>query len=68
MGGSVDGAGNRTAGAEANIHNDPDAAKLVFDTFSDITMAGLNLSRQLPLTEGFRTKVTRLTFVLPINH
>lgn len=48
MGGSTD-TGNVTTYAEFNIWADPEAAKLVFDSGVDITMAGLNLTRQVAM-------------------
>lgn len=60
MGGSVGGHGNKTAAAEANLANDPHAGRIVFDAFSDITMVGLNCTRQLPLTEEIREKMKKL--------
>ena len=32
-----------------NVHNDPEAAKIVFGAFPEIYMAGLNVTRQLDL-------------------
>jgi len=54
MGGTVQGGqwaeyGNKAPTAEANIHNDPEAAKLVFQNFPSITMAGLNVTHQLDM-------------------
>jgi len=55
MGGAAAGGGqwrefgNKAATAEANVHNDPEAAKLVFASISDITMAGLNVTHQLDM-------------------
>lgn len=57
MGGCVFGGGNKAASAEANIHNDPDAAALVFQSFPDITMAGLNVTGQVELSEEFRERI-----------
>lgn len=48
MGGSLD-AGNVTAAAEFNIWADPEAAALVFEAGFDLTMAGLNLTRQVQM-------------------
>ena len=36
------------------MHNDPEAAALVFSLFPDITMAGLNVTDQVELSEKFR--------------
>ncbi|CAF3174648.1 unnamed protein product [Rotaria socialis] len=60
MGGSVGGFGNKTAAAEANLANDPHAGRIVFDAFSDITMVGLNCTRQLPLNKEIRKKMRKL--------
>jgi len=57
MGGSIDGEGNKTAAAEANVHNDPEAARLVFSSLPDITMAGLNVTKHIPLSDEFRQRV-----------
>ncbi|MCL4117413.1 UNVERIFIED_CONTAM: hypothetical protein GTU68_046395 [Idotea baltica] len=48
MGGSSD-SGNVTPYAEFNIWADPEAAAVVFDSGVDITMAGLNLTRQVTM-------------------
>lgn len=48
MGGSAD-SGNVTATAEFNIWSDPEAAAAVFATGMPITMAGLNLTRQVTM-------------------
>ncbi|CAF1305758.1 unnamed protein product [Adineta ricciae] len=60
MGGSAEGIGNKTAAAEANLANDPHAGRIVFDAFSDITMAGLNCTHQLPITDDIREKMKSL--------
>lgn len=49
MGGSIVG-GNATPAAEANIHNDPEAAKLVFQSGIPITMVGLGATGQTRIT------------------
>ena len=46
MGGGT-GPGNATAVAEFNIYADPEAAARVFESGADLTMCGLNLTRQL---------------------
>lgn len=50
MGGGLYG-GNMTMTSEFNIYNDPDAAKIVFDSGIDLTMVGLDvtLKPKLPL-------------------
>jgi inosine-uridine nucleoside N-ribohydrolase len=45
MGGSISG-GNATAAAEANIHNDPEAARAVFEAGWPLTMVGLNVTER----------------------
>lgn len=61
MGGAISG-GNVTAAAEANIYNDPEAARVVFEAGWPLTMVGLNVTqntlftpadlRQLANTQG----------------
>ncbi|CAF1213987.1 unnamed protein product [Rotaria sordida] len=60
MGGSVGGHGNKTAAAEANLANDSHAGRIVFDAFPDMTMVGLNCTRQLPLSQEIREKMRKL--------
>jgi purine nucleosidase len=50
MGGSIVG-GNVTPAAEANIRNDPEAAKIVFNSGIPITMVGLGATRQAILNQ-----------------
>ena len=45
MGGSISG-GNATAAAEANIYNDPEAARVVFEAGWPLTMVGLNVTER----------------------
>ncbi|CAF3337810.1 unnamed protein product [Rotaria socialis] len=49
MGDSVGGFGNKTVATEVNLANDPHAGRIVFHAFNNITMVGLNCTRQLPL-------------------
>ena len=49
MGGSVSG-GNVSGAAEANIHNDPEAAQLVFQAGWPVTMVGLDVGNMTLLT------------------
>ncbi len=49
MGGGISG-GNVTAAAEANIHNDPEAADRVFKAGWSITMVGLNVTEKTLFT------------------
>ena len=45
MGGIVKGHGNVNAVATANIYNDPEAARIVFESGADITMVGQDVTR-----------------------
>jgi inosine-uridine nucleoside N-ribohydrolase len=56
MGGSTTG-GNATPAAEWNIYNDPEAARIVFESRIPITMVGINAAMQTLLT---RDDVARL--------
>jgi inosine-uridine nucleoside N-ribohydrolase len=51
MGGSISG-GNATAAAEANIYNDPEAARVVFEAGWPLTMVGLNVTERTLFTRG----------------
>lgn len=44
MGGAAGVAGNVTPSAEANFHNDPEAAAIVFESGADVTMIGLDVT------------------------
>jgi inosine-uridine nucleoside N-ribohydrolase len=56
MGGSA-GFGNRTAVAEFNILQDPEAADIVFRSGLPIRMAGLNLTHQIKATDADRAAI-----------
>jgi inosine-uridine nucleoside N-ribohydrolase len=51
MGGSISG-GNATAAAEANISNDPEAARAVFEAGWPLTMVGLNVTEKTLFTRS----------------
>lgn len=51
MGGSISG-GNVTAAAEANIHNDPEAAQIVFNAGWPLTMVGLDVTEKTLFTRA----------------
>ena len=51
MGGSISG-GNATAAAEANIYNDPEAARAVFEAGWPLTMVGLNVTEKTLFTRA----------------
>jgi purine nucleosidase len=44
MGGAATVAGNVTPAAEANFYNDPEAAAIVFESGTDLTMVGLDVT------------------------
>ncbi len=50
MGGNAFTHGNATPAAEANIHNDPEAADIVFGATCPITMAGLDVTEKIQMT------------------
>jgi inosine-uridine nucleoside N-ribohydrolase len=47
MGGIVNGPGNVTAVATANIYNDPEAAQIVFESGADVIMVGQDVTRHV---------------------
>ena len=59
MGGSVLAPGNVSPTAEANIHNDPHAAALVFGAGWDLTMAGLDVTTAVHMDEAFFDELRR---------
>lgn len=52
MGGSISG-GNVNAAAEANIHNDPEAAQIVFQAGWPLTMVGLDVGDKTLLSQSY---------------
>jgi inosine-uridine nucleoside N-ribohydrolase len=50
MGGNAFCAGNATPASEANIHNDPEAADLVFGANWPVTMVGLDVTHHIVMT------------------
>ena len=58
MGGSITG-GNATAAAEANIYNDPEAARAVFEAGWPLTMVGLNVTEKTLFTRADRNRLAR---------
>ena len=50
MGGNAFCAGNATPASEANIHNDPEAADLVFGADWRVTMVGLDVTHNIVMT------------------
>ncbi len=53
MGGAVNAVGNVSPVAEANVHNDPEAARLVFNAGWEITMAGLDVTMQVHMDDEY---------------
>jgi uridine nucleosidase len=53
MGGAANAKGNASATAEANIRNDPEAAKIVFDAPWKVTMVGLDVTRKTIMTPEY---------------
>lgn len=52
MGGALTVKGNVTAVAEANIHKDPEAAKIVYESGLDVTAVPLDVTERSRLTES----------------
>src|SRR5262249_25535094 len=52
MGGSITG-GNVNAAAEANIYNDPEAARIVFEAGWPLTMVGLDVGDKTLLSQHY---------------
>jgi purine nucleosidase len=63
MGGSTD-RGNHTPAAEFNTFADPEAASLVFASGVPVSMFGLNLCRQVLLTQAHVREISQLDAVL----
>jgi purine nucleosidase len=59
MGGNALGPGNATPAAEANIHNDPEAADVVFGADWQVTMAGLDVTHKVNMTPEHLDRYTR---------
>lgn len=67
MGGAVATRGNATPAAEANINNDPEAARIVFHAGWPVTLVGLDVTHKITMTPAHlqrlaaaRTPVTDL--------
>jgi len=59
MGGAVGVAGNASPVAEANIHNDPEAASLVFGAGWNLTVVGLDVTQQVVMDEEYLADLTK---------
>jgi inosine-uridine nucleoside N-ribohydrolase len=53
MGGAVAARGNATPVAEANIHNDPEAARIVFHAGWPVTLVGLDVTHKVTMTPAY---------------
>jgi purine nucleosidase len=58
MGGALKAAGNVTPWAEANIHGDPEAAQVVFESGVPLVMVGLDATMSNPMTRDHLNEVT----------
>jgi inosine-uridine nucleoside N-ribohydrolase len=58
MGGAVRTRGNATPVAEANIHNDPEAARIVFHAGWPVTLVGLDVTQQVLMTPDDLRRLT----------
>lgn len=58
MGGAVSTRGNATPVAEANIHNDPEAARIVFHAGWPVTLVGLDVTHQVVMTPDYLARLT----------
>jgi uridine nucleosidase len=59
MGGAAGVVGNVSAVAEANIHNDPEAANIVFHAGWPITMVGLDVTEKTIMTSEYLEELKR---------
>ncbi len=60
MGGAATVPGNASPVAEANIHNDPEAAQIVFGAGWDLTMVGLDVTHKTIMSSAFIADLTRV--------
>jgi purine nucleosidase len=58
MGGAVRCSGNVTPVAEANIYNDPEAARIVFESGAHITLVGLDVTMACGIPSGELTALS----------
>jgi len=57
MGGAATVGGNASAAAEANIHNDPEAASIVFSAGWPLTMVGLDVTTQIQMKQDYLARL-----------
>jgi purine nucleosidase len=67
MGGAFDHPGNITAVAEANIHNDPEAAAVVFDGEWPLTVVPLDITMKHVLSEEDADAIAAIQGELPLR-
>ena len=60
MGGAVGVAGNASPVAEANIHNDPEAASIVFGASWNLTVVGLDVTQQVLMDPAYLADLTEV--------
>jgi inosine-uridine nucleoside N-ribohydrolase len=60
MGGNALGPGNATPAAEANIHNDPEAADVVFGAPWQVTMVGLDVTHHVYMDDAHLAEYGRI--------
>lgn len=60
MGGNAFCPGNVNPSAEANIHNDPEAADIVFGAACPITMAGLDVTQKVQMTTADLARISAM--------
>lgn len=60
MGGNALEPGNATPCAEANIHNDPEAADIVFGASWQVTMVGLDVTHRVIMTDDHLAAFARM--------
>lgn len=63
MGGCFNARGNVTPVAEANVYNDPEASKIVFQAEWDICVAPLDVTRQVEMNDEYLTSLAELGYV-----
>ncbi len=59
MGGAVFCRGNASPVAEANVHNDPEAARIVFGAGWPITLVGLDVTMRTVMTDAYLDELLR---------
>ena len=60
MGGNALGPGNATPSSEANIHNDPEAADVVFGAPWNVTMVGLDVTHKVFMSDAHLAEYGRI--------